>query len=141
VSERWWKITKEIDMKKLLITFLFLFSSNAYCDWLKVTESDSLVVYIEPSTVKKFGQSVRVWSLYNFLNSREFEKRGTYKSFKSYDEYNCSEDKSKNLSILFFSGDMGEGNNIYINDKGNDWRYQSPGSIGLSLLKYSCGLK
>jgi hypothetical protein len=142
VFEIWWKVTEEmINIKKLLTIFLLLFSINGYCQWKQVSESDSSTVYIELSSVKRMGKSVRVWSLYNFINPLEFGKSGTYRSLKSYDEYDCVEDRSKNLAMLFYSGDMGEGVNIHTSDKVGDWRFHSPGSIGLSLLKSSCRLK
>lgn len=128
-------------MKKLLTTFLFLFSINGYCEWVEITSSNSSTVYVEPSSIKKIGKNVRLWTLYNFSKSLYFEKVGSYKSFKSYDEYDCVEEKSKNLSILFYSDEMGEGNNIFTNNKGGDWNYQPPSSVGLSILKMSCGLK
>lgn len=93
-------------MKKLLVTFLLLFSINGYCNWFKVVESDSTTTYIDDSTIKKTNKSIRVWILTNQRTPVKLDNGKMYRSYVSLVEVDCGEQKSRNLSTTLYQDAM-----------------------------------
>ena len=137
MSERWWKITKEIDMKKLLITFLVLFSTNAYCEWTVVDLDKDGNGYMDFSTIKRSSTSVRVWELLDFKNTQSLGSI-YYNSIVSFREYDCSQDRVRSLSSTYFSNTMGSGNPMKQLNQPSDWMYVLPKTVGAKKLNILC---
>ena len=50
----------------LLITLLALSSGPAYAEWVKVNENDTFTVYVDPDTIRRKGDLVEMWTLYDY---------------------------------------------------------------------------
>ena len=128
-------------MKKLLITFLFLFSTNAYCDWFKVTESDTAITFIDDSKITKKDKFIRAWTLTNFLNPVKFDDGTIYQSYVSFMEFDCREDKSRILSSTVYKDEMGKGKTLFTSNEVSKWNFSPPKSVGDFLIQFACGFK
>ena len=126
--EVWWKITEEMNMKKLLTIFLLSFSINGYCEWVKVTSGTTGTQYIDFSTIKRNGKYLRVWDLIDFNNKT---------SQISLTQFDCDEERTMLISLTGYSGSMGTGtpSSTPINPK---WEYEIPNTNGYILLKRVC---
>jgi len=128
VFEVWWKITEEMSMKKLTTIFLLLFSINGYCEWTSVSFTDEGISYVDFSTIKKSGNYLRSWGLTNY-------KDNTSQVYLT--EFDCVEDRSRDLSLTGYSGPMGTGNPRTVNIT-SKWDYHRPNTMGFILLKSVC---
>ena len=59
-------------MKKLLIILGLIVSTNVYAEWTKVTQSDTTIYYISPTSVKDLGNGIKeaitLWEPKNGIN-------------------------------------------------------------------------
>jgi len=133
-------------MKKLLLTLLLtVVSSNAMAEWVYVTETkkekekaDGFIAYADPTSIRKTGNRVKMWSLGDYKITRE--EFGVTSS-KSQDEYDCKEKKKRVLFISFYSGHMGKGESLFIlNERGN-WKPTLLGSADEAILKFACSFR
>ena len=56
-------------MKRLImITLLVLSSSQAYAEWIKVSDSDEAgkSVYVDPTTIRRNSNLVKIWQFYDY---------------------------------------------------------------------------
>jgi hypothetical protein len=139
--ERRWTITQEVNMKKLILIFLLLFSVNGYCGWFKVGESDSTSLFIEDSKITKKDKFIRIWSLYSLNVPQKLPNGEFYHSYVLLKEIDCVEDKSRDLSTTLYQDMMGKGKVIYTYDEISNWSFSRPGTLVDSLVQFSCGFK
>jgi hypothetical protein len=100
-------------MKKILLTLLLACTSTtAMANLFQIDSNDNEVAYADLNTIKKAGQIVSMWSLYD-LKSIKYLARKAYQSTKFHIEYKCDSEKIRIRGMQFFSGKMGEGDVIY----------------------------
>ena len=128
-------------MKKLLTIFLLSFSINGYCEWFKIVESDSTTTYIDDSKIKKKDKFIRVWTLTSHKIPVKLDNGKIYQSYVSFVEIDCREDRSRNLSTTIYEDSMGRGNPVVVLNEVSKWSFSSPGTVGDSLIQFSCGFK
>jgi hypothetical protein len=124
-------------MKKLLLTLLttLMLTGPAWAEWVKVTESDTIYRYIDPATIRKDGNLVRVWEITD-LKTRH--KDGEL-SRRSRMEYDCKQERAKYLSISEHSEAMASGTILNQPQIGlGQWFDIPPGSVVEAVLKIVC---
>ena len=123
-------------MKKLLITLLasLLVTGSAWAEWVLISGDDTVDHYIDPATIRKDGNLVRVWEI-NDLKQRHKDGELS-RRFRS--EYDCKQERSKTLSISEHSGPMASGTTLISGIPNSSWRDIPPGSIGEAVLKIVC---
>jgi hypothetical protein len=129
-------------MKRLLlITLLVLSGVPAYAEWMSLGESDSgTTVYADPATMRREGDLVKMSVLFDFKTIQT--KAGvSYLSAKAQMEYDCAEQRFEGLAVLYFSGNMGNGNLLDRSSGKGKWLPVSPGSLDQALWKLACGKK
>lgn len=100
-------------MKKLLVTLTMAFAStSAMADLLQLSSNEKEVAYAEKDTVKKSGDIVSMWSLYDLKNT-QYIARKPYHSIKYQMEYQCKKQQVRIRGWKYYSGKMGEGDLIY----------------------------
>ncbi len=104
-------------------------------DWIKMGENKGLdVYYVDKNNVKKVGNLAYIWvlaDLHTPIQKRIF-------SSKSYKEIDCSSNTEKDLQMIFFSGQMNEGDILGINDEPTEKEIIVPGSPGDKVKDYVC---
>jgi hypothetical protein len=102
-----------IIMKKaLLIPLLLAISTTASAEIFQVDSNDKEVAYALLNTVKKTGNIISMWSLYDLKDTRYLAKK-SYQSTKFHIEYRCDNEKIRIRGMQYFSGKMGQGDVIY----------------------------
>lgn len=124
-------------MKKLLTIFLLSFSINGYCEWKVIDSDKDGSGYIDPSTIKKSLNLVKVWEMIDYKTLQK-NNGFTYKSLVSLREYDCKDDRVRGLSITYFSDSMGNGKPVNQDNQTTEWVYLPPGSLGITKLKGLC---
>jgi hypothetical protein len=127
----------------LLITLLVLSSGPAYAEWVKVGSSESeggITVYADPDTIRRKVDRVTMWELYDY-KTVQIEAGMSISSFKKQSEYDCTEERTRMLSAMDFSGNMGKGNVVSSDSTEDKWEPVEPGSVTRGLWKIACSKK
>ena len=127
-------------MKKLLLTLLvplLLGTGSAWAEWVWVAGSDAVDKYIDPSTIRKDGNLVKVWEINNL---KQRHKDGEL-SRRIRSEYDCNEELYRFLSFSEHSGPMANGTTLYAQDfsrKPDTWKQIPPETLVEKVLKRVC---
>jgi hypothetical protein len=122
----------------LFIVLLVLSSAPAYAEWVEIgTSNIGATVYVDPDTIRRKGDLVKMWILYDF-NATQTVLKKSYLSSRSQDEYDCTEDRHRALATTSFSGNMGSGKVRSSYSIKGKWEPVPPGTITQTLWKVAC---
>jgi hypothetical protein len=131
-------------MKKLFFTLMLVsICSNVGAEWVYVAETEkdikrenSFIAYADPATIRKTGNLVKMWSLYDY----KLPQKSGVISARQKSEYNCIEKKRRQLFLSAYSGRMNNGETILIyNQPEVDWERAPLGSVRKAMLEFACG--
>jgi len=126
--------------KAILMMILAVMSSSAMAEWVEISDNETIgvTVYVDPTTIRKKGNKVKLWQLYDYKTSR---KLGTenYLSVKEQREFDCEEEQIQILYTIYYLGNMGEGESIRTYGNLSGWRPVAPETIDQVFLKHACG--
>jgi hypothetical protein len=127
----------------ILLTLILLVLNNSspvYAEWVLtvfVEGKGGITVYVDPATIRRKGELVKMWHLYDFKVVQTRENISLL-SLKEQREYDCAEERQRSLAITSFSGNMGRGNVVHINSDEEKWESVEPSSLGNTLWKVAC---
>lgn len=124
-----------------VITLLFMSSRPAYAEWMSLGASDSgTTVYADSATMRREGDLVKMLVLFDF-KTKQTKADVSYLSAKAQMEYDCAEQRFEGHAVLYYSGNMGNGQLLdRSSGKGRRLRV-SPGSLDYDLWKLACDKK
>jgi len=133
-------------MKRLLFVMLMMVCSVSWAEWeLCGSDSDDkFMVYCDKSTIRKNGAISRMWVLTDFSKVQKNASGKRYMSFKSLAAYNCRDETSAIISLVQYSGSMGEGNVVVSHTRQErewEWKPIVPESITEAQWGIACGSK
>jgi len=120
-------------------------AATAGAEWVPASgyQEPSAAVYAARSTIRRSGNLVTMWDMYDFKTARVFEGK-QYFSLKNQMEHDCKGARGRLLSTTAFSGHMGKGN-VVISDSSFTpaWQPVRPGSAtpAEALAKIACAGK
>ena len=124
----------------LLIALLVLSNGPAYAEWVEVgstQDKGGYTVYADPDTIRRKGDLVKMWILYDFKTIRSIGGISLLSS-KGQNQYDCAEERSRGLAFSWFSGNMGNGGIVHSDSDELKWEPVAPESIGETLWKFAC---
>jgi len=126
----------------LLITLLVLSSGSVHAEWVLTSGNDDagLTVYVDPDTIRRKGNLVKMWQLYDYKTIQTVAGDSLL-SIKRYNEYDCTEERTRMLAYTWFSGNMGSGKVVYSTPDEQQWEPVIPRSINRTLWKVACSKK
>lgn len=124
-----------------LIILLLLSSGTAYAEWVSVgTTDDGMIVYADPDTIRRKGDLVKMWELYDYKTA-QVGRGSPFLSSRQQSEYDCAEESNRVLTFRLFMGNMGSGKVSYSSLNEGMWEPVEPDSIGKKLWTVACGKK
>lgn len=124
----------------LLITLLAS-SGPAYAEWVHVGTTDNgMTGYADPDSIRRNGELVKMWSLYDF-KIVQYVLGVAFLSSKGQIEYDCKEERLRGLAVAEFSGNMGKGTVVYTDSSEGTWIPVTPQGVVQALWKVACGKK
>ena len=126
-----------------LLLMLFMLSSQpAYAEWVLVSGDDEagLKVYVDPATLRRNGSLAKMWQLYDYKTVQTVAGDSLL-SMKRFNEYDCTEERTRMLGYTWFSGNMGNGNVVYSTTGQLPWELVVPRTINRTLWKVACDKK
>ncbi len=98
--------------KAILMILLAVVSSSAMAEWVKVSEDKLVTAYADPTTIRKLGDKVKMWALWDYSTAQEDDSK-PYMSVRIQNEYNCKEETDRQIYATTFSVIIMEGYKIY----------------------------
>jgi len=140
-SHLWVKIHHffmKIFFKLSAILTLFLASSIASAEWTLVANADSIESYIDQATLRRNGNSTKIWVLNNYTEKQVYEGKA-FLSGTSQFEFNCKTEKFRTLSFQLYAGPMQSGKTIFDSGRNVDsWDPIVPGTAGAIIAEIIC---
>jgi len=126
----------------LLITILVLSHAPVYAEWMLVSGDDAagLAVYVDPGTIRQKGNLAKMWQLYDYKTVQRVAGDSLL-SMKRFNEYDCSEARTRMLGYTWFSGNMGSGSVVFSTPEVQQWEPVGSRTINHTLWKVACGKK
>jgi hypothetical protein len=120
---------------------VYVVSSSAMAEWVRVDHNNDrgVTTYINFFTIRKSGDTVKMWILSDYKKAQELPYLPLYLSIKSQNEFNCKEEQMKKLNASYHAKNMGGGKIIYSDKSPDNWSPVSPDSIDRKLWKFACG--
>jgi len=123
----------------ILMMLLAVVSSSAMAEWVELATTDISTFYVEPTTIRKSGNKVKMWVLENFNSVQEFSG-DKYLSQKAQDEFDYKEEQRRLLYFTWHSENMGGGHTVYMGSKLKmNCKPVAPDSVARALWKFACG--
>ncbi len=124
----------------MLTLVLAVICNNVMAEWDKFVEYDEkpLVVYVDPTAIRKNGNNVKMWGLSDYKEAQELAFLPLYRSIKSQYEFNCKGEQAKELYASYHAKNMGEGKVIFSDNIPENWIPVSPDSLDKELWKFAC---
>ena len=128
-------------MKRLLpisLTLLILSSGPAYAEWVAVSKADTSTGYVDPDTIRRKGNLVKMWILSDFKTIQTTAAGISYLSQKMQWEYDCAEEQFRMIAGYGYSGQMGTGEIVTSHTNPANWEPVMPGSVGQTRWVFVC---
>lgn len=124
-----------------LTTLLVLSSGPAYAEWVSVgSTDDGMTAYADPDTIRRKGEMVKMWSLFDFQIMQYVEGISSL-SKKGQSEYDCAEERLRLLALVEYAGNLGKGKVVYTDSIEQPWQPVVPRSVDQALWKLVCDKK
>ena len=125
-------------LKLLALAVACLVSHNAAAEWVKVGGNERLTFYVDPSTIRKAGNMVKMWSLSDYITANVTAFGKPHLSEMLQLEYDCKEEQSRVLALTFHSENMAKGEITYKESSPRTWEPVPPGSGVATMWKIAC---
>lgn len=108
--------------------------------WSQVgEESNAMTVYANPYTMRKKGNSVKLWELFDFKAARQRDDGKNYLSVTHQAEYDCTDKQYRTLAVEYHAESMGRGKEVYADKVFKKWEPVIIGSADHLFWKIACG--
>ena len=126
----------------LLITLLVLSHGPVYAGWVLTSGDDEagLMVYVDPDSIRRKENLAKMWQLYDYKTVQTVAGDSLL-SMKRFNEYDCTEERTRTLGYTWFSGNMGSGNVVYSTTEVQQWEPVVSRTINHTLWKVACSKK
>lgn len=124
----------------LLLTLVLLSSGPAYAEWVNINENDTFTVYLDPDSIRRKGESVKMWILYDYKTLQSATSLA-HLSDSIQLEGNCTEKLQRRLADTWWSGNMRSGNVVFSHSAEGNWIPIGPGTVGHTLWSFACRKK
>jgi hypothetical protein len=127
-------------MKRLLFLFLLTVCSPSWAEWVHISTVENIEFYYEDKSIRRNGEVSKMWTLFSGLNDSIEGKN--YQSFSRLYSYDCKNEVTKVLRIVFYSGVVSQGKVVFSHEYKNDnWVSVRPGTLEGKALEIACSAK
>ncbi len=115
-------------------------AGSASAAWVRVRGDGVVTVLADPGNVTRSTGRATMWSVINYTQARKTADGKEFFSSKQQIEYDCVEERSRNLVFSRHTDYTGWGEVIYTNNALGEWTPLPAGSVGAALRKFACHL-
>ena len=119
---------------------MLLFTSQSVsAAWVDIGSGTSTTsFFIDPDTLQKNGNFVRVWTKHEYSSPRQNAANATFQSESFYTEFDCKEKKYRALSSNTYAESQLRGGIISSKTTPNPWTFVPPDTIANVMLNIVC---
>ncbi len=121
-----------------MTTLLLLNTVPANAGWVRLTEADGMTVHFDPDTIRRNGNLVKIWLLYDYKTPITTGRDAVF-STKMRSEYDCKGERVRTNSIFEMAGNMGKGKVVSSSLAEGQWISIAPETLGKREWKLACG--
>jgi len=136
-AQRWGSGAASPWLLGLLLTCV---AGSASAAWVRVRGDGVVTVLADPGNVTRSTGRATMWSVINYTQARKTAEGREFYSSKQQIEYDCVEERSRNLVFSRHTEYTGWGEVVYTNNALGEWTPLPPGSVGAALRKFACHL-
>jgi len=126
-------------MKRFVFILLLLISTDGWAEWTRVGGDDEIATYADLGTKRRRGNMVKMWVLFNYKTAQQADAgMPSYLSMIAQNEYDCDEERYRNLYFSMYSENMGGGRVVASNSEPTNWTPISPTFVISRLWKTAC---
>lgn len=125
--------------KALLLAAAIAAAGPACAEWLEVHGDAGITWFMDYSSLRVNGYNRRIWLLRDYVLPKN-DKDGSYQSVKTFEEFDCNEDRNRLLQFTAYSKKQGGGRPIFSSSIPGEWRYNTPETSGKTIADAICGL-
>ena len=112
----------------------------ANAEWVRLTEADGMTVHFDPDTIRRNGNLVKIWLLYDY-KTPIITGRDAVFSTKMQSEYDCIGERVRTNAIFEIAGNMGKGKVVSSSLAEGQWIPIAPDTLGKREWKAACSKK
>ena len=123
---------------------LVMLSGNTEAEWVAIAHDNdnATVLYADLATIHRADDTASMWVLFDFKTRQTSALRKlSYSSAKSRAEFDCADPQWRILYNELYSGQMGKGETVEINDGNSRPSPITPGTLFETAWKVACGAK
>lgn len=117
-----------------ILGILFLIALPASAEWVKISESNESIWYLDPSTIKKNGNFVRMWGI---TELKKKDKDDGHLSRRALYDFDCKNERYRILTISAHSERMA-GGKVLSTESIPTWDYIAPETVGAFMFELVC---
>lgn len=121
----------------LCVQILMSSKSMAETSWTLDQTSETVDFYTNTKTLKKIGNTASLWAMSNYKQPQILVDK-IFNSSMHLEQYDCSKDRMRYISNVYYSGNFAEGVVIYTESQPSAWSYIPPGSYISKTMKQVC---
>ena len=113
-------------------------SCPAAAEWVIVSDNEEYIAYVDPATISRDGDKVRMSDLINLKSSRPSPRGNLHASSKAHSEFDCLDPRMRPLAFSLHSDPMGEGDPVENTAVSGGWLPVMPGTLLRTLWQFAC---
>jgi hypothetical protein len=106
--------------------------------WVEASQNNDYVAYGDPSSIRREGDIVKMWSMFDYKNPQPGIAGKPYLSTKRQFEYDCKQGRARALAVSSYAAHDGKGVALASASVKYDWSPVVPESADEYLLKFAC---
>jgi len=106
--------------------------------WIEISRNDDYLAYADPSSVRRDGDRVKMWSMFDYKTPQPGIPGKTFLSTRRHFEYDCKQARARALAVSSHAAREGKGDALASASVKYDWRAVVPESADDYLLKFAC---
>lgn len=136
-KKRWYGSVRYLSRRLALAILLNCATGVAVADWTFLIAADDADWYFDEALGKKRGTMAKVWTLQQYREDQPL-KSGVYQSSKMQVEIRCHSQQWRVFYFSSYGDDMGEGEQLYVQEAAGAWMSVQPGTVSEALYKVGC---
>lgn len=124
----------------IMMLLLAAISSNVMAEWVRIEENENMTAYVNPSTVRKNGDTVGMRTLFDYKTVQTMNG-GFYSSLEGQDEYDCKQNQRRTSYFSMHTANMGGGKIVSTKHPQPNWKPVRPHTFDEYFWIYACSKK
>lgn len=133
--------------KVLYVAAAMCVATSAHGDWIKQSGTADSILYLDPTTVRRVDNKVKVWQLLDYKTAQTvpdklpLRRKHPFQSAKTQAEYDCKEELWRTIYETLHAEPMGNGEVMHTSNFVNsrpDWAPVAPGTMAANVFAVLC---